>query len=148
MDGCRRLRVPSRKEIDVHFDIITFDAILYGVMQSGDLRRGEKYGGFNYRQTEDVFRYYFKRYEKYMHNPHPHIRREQIYRIARNMSFIEAQDDRWINLYPEDYPIMIDLHFATHYHDCNYNINHFFSGKIREMRYYEMQAGYRVKGSE
>ena len=37
-------------------------------------------------------------------------------------------------LAPEDYLDLIDLHFKTRYRNCDYNINHFFSGRIREMR--------------
>lgn len=32
---------------------------------------------------------------------------------------------------------MIDAYFETEFYDCNYRINHFFSGQIRELRFYE-----------
>ena len=35
------------------------------------------------------------------------------------------------------HPPMIDQHFQTRYRRCDYNINHFFSGRIRELRFYE-----------
>ena len=126
----------------MEFDIATFDAILYGVMNTAAMASSL----YSARTTHDVFRYYFEKYEKYMHNPHPRIRREQIARIARDMPYLWMDGDHgygWID--PDEYPPIIDLHFVTNYRDCDYNINHFFSGKIREMRFYEMQAGYRVK---
>ena len=38
---------------------------------------------------------------------------------------------------PEVYQVLIDKHFATKYRHCDYNINHFFSGRIRLMRWLE-----------
>ena len=38
---------------------------------------------------------------------------------------------------PDCYEDMIDRHFRTRYRNCDYNINHFFSGRIRELRFYE-----------
>lgn len=37
----------------------------------------------------------------------------------------------------EGYLILIDQHFQTEYQNCDYRINHFFSGSIRELRFYE-----------
>lgn len=131
----------------MEFDLVTFDAILYGIMQSNHFQTMAKIGVYDYQRTHDVFQYYFEKYEKHMHKPHPHIKREQISRIARDIPFIKTENGAE-NILPEDYPIMIDLHFVTNYRNCDYNINHFFSGKIREMRFYEMLAGYRVKGTK
>lgn len=41
-----------------------------------------------------------------------------------------------IPILPEDYPEMIDAYFNAGLH-TDYNINHFFSGMVREMRLYE-----------
>ena len=38
---------------------------------------------------------------------------------------------------PDCYEDMIDKHFRTRYRNCDYNINHFFSGRIRVLRFYE-----------
>ena len=46
------------------------------------------------------------------------------------------------NIEPDAYPLLIQLHFKTSYRRCDYNINHFFSGRIRELRLYEADAGY------
>lgn len=102
-----------------------------------------------------MFRLYFQTYEEYMGHPHPPIRREQIARIMQDMPF-ERQPDpelmKWFiqeygrnpspDIDPDMYPLLIQLHFKTKYRHCDYNINHFFSGKIRELRLYEMNAGY------
>ena len=38
----------------------------------------------------------------------------------------------------EEYAPIIEQHFKTQYYNCDYNINHFFSGKIRALRFYEV----------
>ena len=38
---------------------------------------------------------------------------------------------------PFNYKEMIDNYFYTHYPNCDRNICHFFSGKIRELKFYE-----------
>lgn len=95
-------------------------------------------------QCLDVFRCYFQTYEDYIGRPHPPIRREQITRIMQEMPYI-VMEDRGENLEPldlEEYTAMIDLHFKTRYRRCDYNINHFFSGRIRELRLYDVEYGY------
>ena len=103
-----------------------------------------------------VFRLYFRTYEEYIGHPHPPIRREQIARIIQVMPFLKYPDpafQKWMkemfnydpvpDIDQNTYPILIQLHFKTKYRHCDYNINHFFSGKIRELRIYEANAGYR-----
>lgn len=92
-------------------------------------------GGSAYSLEEvlQVFQYYFETYELIFGEAHPMISIDQITRIITKMPFIS--DDSIIA--PKDYKIIIDQHFITKYQDCDYNINHFFSGRIREMRYYE-----------
>ena len=86
-----------------------------------------------------VFWLYFKTYELYLGKPHPPIRVRQIERIIEEMPWIDAEDRRGtFDIYPEDYEALIEKHFQTRYQGgCDYNINHFFSGRVREMRYYE-----------
>ena len=86
-----------------------------------------------------VFEYYFQEYENAFNETHPGIRAEQIERIIRKMPVIYSaeQRDQGIVVGADCYPPMIDGHFRTRYRDCDYNINHFFSGDIRLMRYCE-----------
>lgn len=103
----------------------------------------------------EVFRLYFQTYEKYMGHPHPPIRASQIARIMQDMPFLARPDPelmKWLkencnynpvsDIDPDTYPLLIQLHFKTRYRRCDYNINHFFSGKIRELRQHEAEAGY------
>lgn len=87
-----------------------------------------------------VFRYYFQRYEDAMGRPHPHIRAEQIGRIIQAMPWVDEIDcARYLaDIEPEDYKDLIDQHFRTRYRNCDYNINHFFSGRVRELRLHEV----------
>lgn len=102
-----------------------------------------------YQETEEsysledalsVFRYYFQKYEEHMGQPHPPIRASQIKKIIQDMPWI-CQEDRGgycRDIDPVAYEAMIDQHFKTGYRRCDYNINHFFSGRIREMRFFEV----------
>lgn len=96
-------------------------------------------GGSAYSLEEvlQVFQYYFETYELIFGNAHPMISIAQIARIIDCMPFI-FDDGEMIDISPDEYETIIDQHFVTKYKkDCDYNINHFFSGRIREMRYYE-----------
>lgn len=86
-----------------------------------------------------VFKYYFEQYEKHMGRAHPPIRASQIVRICQDMPYInqESKGSYYEDVSPAGYVSMIDRHFATKYRHCDYNINHFFSGRIRELRFYE-----------
>lgn len=87
-----------------------------------------------------VFRYYCDTYEMIFETAHPMISIVQIVRIIEKMPFIleeEGHESRMCDIGPEDYEVMIDQHFITKYKGCDYNINHFFSGQIRNLRYYE-----------
>lgn len=90
-----------------------------------------------------------------MGHPHPPIRSEQIARIMQDIPFLERPSPefvKWLketcnldpasDIEPDEYPILIQLHFKTKYRRCDYNINHFFIGKIRELRLYELNKGY------
>ena len=88
---------------------------------------------YSFEEVLQVFQYYFETYELIFGEAHPMIIIDQIARVITKMPFIS--DDSIIA--PEDYKIIIDQHFITNYQHCDYNINHFFSGRIREMRYFE-----------
>jgi hypothetical protein len=84
-----------------------------------------------------VFGYYFQAYEDTFREVHPNINAKQIASIIERMPCIDDLRGGSIDIYPTDYPVLIDQHFETQYRNCDYNINHFFSGDIRALRYYE-----------
>lgn len=92
-------------------------------------------GGSSYTLPEvlQVFRYYFVTYELIFEQPHPFINVSQAAGIIEKM----PRTRNGIPLVPEEYEVIIDQHFITKYRCCDYNINHFFSGQIRDLRYYE-----------
>lgn len=112
------------------FDFQTFSRLVERVYQGGPYTSDEVLW---------VFEYYFWRYEEEFGRPHPHIRLEQIERIVRIMPFIDRDSigGGMYDIDPEHYKEIIDQHFRTAYRNCDYNINHFFSGQIRELRFYE-----------
>lgn len=94
---------------------------------------------YTLKESLSVFRYYFEKYEKHMGKPHPPVRASQIVRICQDMPFIsrEYSGGVYADIEPEAYPALIDRYFATEYRNCDRNINHFFAGRIREMKFYE-----------
>ena len=93
---------------------------------------------YTLEESLSVFRCYFEQYERHTGRPHPPIRASQIVRICQDMPYIDQQNKGgYEDVSPLDYHAMIDQHFATKYRRCDYNINHFFSGKIRALRFYE-----------
>jgi hypothetical protein len=86
-----------------------------------------------------VFRHYFQRYEETFKRVHPNVRFAQIERLIEAMPYIDGDGNSGAggDVTVDEYRAMIDAHFKTQYRNCDYNINHFFSGDIRLLRYYE-----------
>jgi hypothetical protein len=92
-----------------------------------------------------VFQYYFQAYEKAFPKgkPHPAIKVEQIQNIIEAMPYIDGDGTSSAggDIDPGAYEALIDKHFQTKYNvgygGCDYNINHFFCGDIRLLRFYE-----------
>lgn len=91
---------------------------------------------YSLEEVLHVFRYYFETYEMIFDEAHPAISIAQIASFIDCMPFI-FDDGKMIDVSPDEYETIIDQHFNTRYKNCDYNINHFFSGRIRENRYYE-----------
>jgi len=86
-----------------------------------------------------VFRYYFQKYEDTFDEVHPNIRVSQIEYIIEVMPYIgnDGNSSAGGDINAESYEALIDKHFQTKYQNCDFNINHFFAGDIRLMRFYE-----------
>lgn len=86
-----------------------------------------------------VFHKYFDTYEKSFQEPHPHISKANIRKLMDKMPYLscESRYDTDEHLAPEAYGPMIEQYFKIDWQNSDYNINHFFSGQIREMRFYE-----------
>ena len=132
---------------------MTFDFERFAKIAASVYNKGNPY---SLEDCLKVFYCYFWTYEKYKSCPHPPIRREQIAYIMGIMPFLEQPDPAFMKYMKEEfghdpvpdidqstYPNLINLHFKTRYRRCDYNINHFFSGRIREMRLHEYMAGYK-----
>lgn len=88
-----------------------------------------------------VFREYFRQYEEKTGRAHPNISARQIVKICEIMPWYSADDagSYQPSITAETYREVIRKHFRTRYRNCDYNINHFFSGHIRERRYQELR---------
>ncbi len=96
---------------------------------------------YTLEEVLQVFRYYFDTYEYIFGKAHPIISLKQIAGIINKMPYVldDSIHKEQADIDPVCYEAIIDQHFNTQYNcgNCDYNINHFFSGKIRDMRYYE-----------
>lgn len=114
------------------FDFEKFQKILEHVYP-------ECYTDFSLDDTSSVFLQYFIAYEEHTGHAHPPIKAEQIKRIVEKMDSWDDGFGRTEFVLPFQYEYMIYQHFKTKYRRCDFNINHFFSGRIREMRYYDSE---------
>lgn len=118
---------------------ITFNFDLFSRITASVYRQMES--PFSLEEVLDIFYYFFSAYEEATGEAHPGIRRDQIRQLIEIMPYSSRDgagfDSKVIDFSPVDYPNMIDGYFATEFAYCNYRINHFFSGQIRELRYYE-----------
>lgn len=125
-------RTPARsEEIYMRFDFDRFEITAkLAYRRVGDDR-------FSFDEVLNVFSYYFSTYELIFETPHPMISLNQTASIIEKMPYTPDDAENGIygeTLTPEQYPPMIDQHFATDYRNCDFNINHFFSGLIRNYR--------------
>lgn len=82
-----------------------------------------------------VFSLYFDVYRDFIGENHPIPSYKQIAAIMEKMPFVD--EDRRIPLEVEQYEVLIPAYFLIDFPNCDYNISHFFSGRIRKNRYYE-----------
>ena len=86
-----------------------------------------------------VFRYFYRAYYQAFGCPHPYLRNQTIREIISG--FPRLSGDGYLYgelLAPKEYPVMIDAYFEQDFGpDCDYSIQHFMSGVIRALRYYE-----------
>lgn len=130
------------------FDFNRFSRIAASVYNENNL--------YSLSDCLSVFKCYFETYEEFTGRVHPPIRASQIARIMQDMPYMDGElseelfeeikkiAPQWEpkpDIEPDLYPLIIRRHFETRYRRCDYNINHFFSGKIRELRIYEINKG-------
>lgn len=90
-------------------------------------------GPFSLEDVIAVFAYFFDAYRENRGAPHPSMTLEQIRQIVYIMPTLEDGTE----LEPSDYPPMIRGYFRTKFRRSDYKIFHFFSGRIRDLRFYE-----------
>lgn len=93
---------------------------------------------FTMNDCVSVFRYFFEAFKHFRGEDHPLINTEQVKTIIEEMPYVTNEHfEEIIDIPVCFYPPMIDRYFKTKYENCDYRINHFFSGRIRELKFYE-----------
>ena len=130
------------------FDFHRFSRIAASVYNDNNL--------YSLSDCLSVFKCYFETYEEFTGRVHPPIRASQIARIMQDMPYVDGEPSEELfdeikkivpqwepkpDIEPDLYQLIIRRHFKTKYRSCDYNINHFFTGKIRELRIYEIDKG-------
>ena len=94
---------------------------------------GEDYP-YSEEEVAAIFETYYKYYRKYMGCEHPNLSTENIKQIAEKLPYVDDSHRCIQDIEPTEYEELISKHFRTKYKNCDYNINHFVSGYIRELR--------------
>ena len=97
----------------------------------------ETQSDFTFEECLEVFKYFFACYHQYTGRAHPPLKKEQIINIIEKMPYTTSETQEMFDTSPEDYRVLIDKYFETPFNNCDYRINHFFSGDIRTNRFYE-----------
>lgn len=86
---------------------------------------------FSVDECFTVFKEFFERYKEKTGHEHPPLRTPKLIQL---LNIIDGE-----GLFDADtYTTLIEGYFSTHFKNCDYNICHFFGGKVRELRYYEL----------
>ena len=123
---------PCRKDGDtLRFDFDKFSMITASVYPQSN--------PYSREDALSVFHYYFEKYEDFTGHPHPPIKAAQIKRLCECMPFLDCEGigGSIADIAPDCYPVLIDKYFATKFRNCDRNIHHFLSGRVRELRFFE-----------
>ena len=82
-------------------------------------------------ETLAILHYFFDVYEEHRGEPHPPLTVANLIRIIERLPGEIGFD-------ADEYPWLIDTYFENRYRDCDYRINHFLSGRIREILSYRI----------
>ena len=116
---------------------MNFEAFAKSVERAYPLAKERNPDCYSLDESMAVFSCYFEAYQQHIGQDHPPLKVRQIANIISTMDFSIDEYYRTIDYAPADYPALIEQYFKTRYRRCDYNINHFFSGRIRELRFYE-----------
>ncbi|MCM3405924.1 hypothetical protein [Cytobacillus oceanisediminis] len=81
----------------------------------------------------ECIEYYLELYKYHREMDHPRLKEDQWHSVVEDLFDVNGVDVDDTSLMD-----MIDKHFETKYRNCDYNILHFMSGNIRELRMYEV----------
>lgn len=96
---------------------------------------------FDVEDATSIFRHYLSTYKLTMGYAHPPVSLRQVTDYCAKLPYIpNPETGEAIEITPDYYIHMIDQYFCVDFPDCNYNMQHFFSGNIRYYRYLETKG--------
>lgn len=96
---------------------------------------------FSLGNVLDLFRYFYRAYKTKFKRDHPHITTETIKGIIQDLpEAVDPETGMTVDLSFCDYYDMMKQYFKSDFGErCDYTFQHFMSGKIRYIKYYETQ---------
>ena len=94
---------------------------------------------FTFEECLAVFLLYFATYRLCKGEDHPHVKTDNLVKLLNDIDGHTLYDAGIMPYYfdPAEYPDMVTKYFDTYFDNCDGNICHFFSGKIRALRFFE-----------
>lgn len=93
---------------------------------------------YSFDECMEILGCFFNAYEYYRGEEHPMLRREQLRQVMENLPSVEVKGSGLCPDIPfEGYPDLIEAYFHKRYKACDYRINHFLRGRVREILMYE-----------
>lgn len=132
-NGSTSEKMPRDTSVDnFNFNIFNkqIETVMEGISDRGSI------GNFAAQDVKEFFEMYY-RIGSAMRGIEPiKLKNEQIANVVRAIAYIDK-----VEYEPDldDYQMMIRDYFKQKFEDCDYSINHFISGDVMLMRYYNLQ---------
>ena len=132
-NGSTPTEMPRDTSVDnFNFNIFNkqIETVMDGISDRGSI------GNFAAQDVKEFFEMYY-RIGSAMRGIEPiKLKNEQIEKVVRAIAYIDK-----VEYEPDldDYEMMIRDYFKQKFEDCDYSINHFISGDVLLMRYYNLQ---------
>lgn len=123
-------RDTSTDEFDFNIFNKQIETVMDGISDRGSI------GNFAAQDVKEFFEMYYRIGSAIRSIKPIKLKNEQIANVVRAIAYIDKVE---YNPDLDDYQMMIRDYFKQKFEDCDYSINHFISGDVILMRYYNLQ---------